>query len=105
MEQEVLTDEEDEFSDSAQNIKKQVHVVLFPVYFLTNIQHHQLGNTLDDHAADRKKPRKMAIHHVNLYPSSAERVCGNTLYVNLYNGQQIIQYFQVSTFHIRNFGF
>ena len=37
----------------------------------------------------------MGIHHVNLYPASPERVCGNTLYVNLYSGQQIIQFFQV----------
>ena len=56
----------------------------------------RLGATFDDHVIDRKNPRKITITYQNLYPESAERVCGNTYYVNLYHGLQIVQVFQVS---------
>ena len=56
----------------------------------------QLGADFDDHVIDRKNPGKIAVHYQNLHPESTERVCGNTYYVNLYRGLQIIQAYQVS---------
>ena len=54
-----------------------------------------LGNHFNEHVIDRKNPQKISVLYQHLYPESSERVCGNTYYVNLYRGQQILQFKQV----------
>ena len=51
---------------------------------------------MDDYNIDRKHNRKMSIHMKNNFPRAEVKVAGNTMYVNLYGMQQIVQNFSVS---------